>query len=150
MFNSILVPIDGSEYSHAALQLAVCLASGDDPVIHLLNIPETPPTSAEMNRWAINPAMYVTRSEDNRPEVEKQATAMLEQVRAKINRDDIRVESHVHWTPPAQAIINAANEYGVEAIVMGSRGLGNVKGLLLGSVSHKVLHTADCRVVMIR
>jgi nucleotide-binding universal stress UspA family protein len=145
MFNSILVPIDGSEYSRTALQLASCLASGDDPVIHLINIPETAPSSAEMSRWAANPSMY-----DNRPEVEKQAIELLKQVSAEISRKDLRVERHVHWLPPAQAIVNAASEFGVEAIVMGSRGLGNVKGMLLGSVSHKVLHVAECRVVLIR
>lgn len=145
MFNAMLVPIDGSEYSRNALQLAVSLASGENPVIHLLNIPETPPTGAEMNRWAANPDFY-----DNRPEVEKQAIDLLKNVRGEINREDIRIECHVHWMPPAQAIVEAASEFGVEAIIMGSRGLGNVKGMLLGSVSHKVLHIADCRVVLIR
>lgn len=146
MFGSILVPLDGSDHALLALDLATQLASGDAPTIHLLNVPELPPTAQEMGRWAgASPATDQTG-------VEKEARALLDKAKARIEgaREGIRVETSVHWTPPAMAIASAAKEFGVEAIVMGSRGLGDFKGLLLGSVSHKVLHTAECRVILIR
>ena len=144
MFNAILVPLDGSDHALLALDLAVQLASGDAPKIHLMTVPEVPPTSEEMARWAgASPATDQTG-------VEKEAHALLDKATARIGREDIGVETSVHWSPPAMAITSAAKELGVDAIVMGSRGLGEFKGLLLGSVSHKVLHTAECRVILIR
>lgn len=47
------------------------------------------------------------------------------------------------------AIVTAAEDLKVDAIVLGSRGLGNFKGLIIGSVSNKVLHSAKCRVVLV-
>jgi nucleotide-binding universal stress UspA family protein len=45
---------------------------------------------------------------------------------------------------PAKEILSVAGEEHVDIIVMGRRGLGDLAGLLLGSVSHKVSHLADC------
>lgn len=50
----------------------------------------------------------------------------------------------------ADAILKAAEDTGADMIVLGSRGLGNVKELLLGSVSHKVAQRANCSVVTVR
>ncbi|HUO45666.1 MAG TPA: universal stress protein [Acidimicrobiia bacterium] len=51
---------------------------------------------------------------------------------------------------PAATIVRLAKEVGADLIVMGSRGLGSVAGLLLGSVSHKVGHAAPCAVLTVR
>ncbi len=50
----------------------------------------------------------------------------------------------------ADEILEAAREHKVDIIVIGSRGLGILKSTLLGSVSQKVLHHADCSVVIVR
>nr|WP_231613761.1 universal stress protein [Halomonas sp. BC04] len=42
-----------------------------------------------------------------------------------------------------------ANEIAADAIVMGSRGVSELKGLLVGSVSHKVMHSAPCTVITV-
>ncbi|WP_026868972.1 universal stress protein [Inquilinus limosus] len=51
---------------------------------------------------------------------------------------------------PASRIVEAARDHGAEAIVIGSRGLGDLQGLLLGSVSHKVAHLAPCTCIIVR
>ncbi|NIO03304.1 MAG: universal stress protein [Proteobacteria bacterium] len=51
---------------------------------------------------------------------------------------------------PAERIIEFAREKSVDMIVIGSRGLGPVKGLFLGSVSTKVCHLADCTCVTVK
>ena len=51
---------------------------------------------------------------------------------------------------PAHAIIHQAEKLGVEVIVMGCRGLGNLEGMAMGSVSHKVSHSAKCGVITVR
>jgi len=50
----------------------------------------------------------------------------------------------------ASAILDYAENHTIDTIVMGSRGLGNVAGLLLGSVSHKVAHLAKCTCIAVR
>ena len=51
---------------------------------------------------------------------------------------------------PAPVIIDVAEEHGVDLIVMGSRGLGLVKGVLLGSVSQYVVENAKCAVMVVK
>lgn len=45
---------------------------------------------------------------------------------------------------PAHEILEHARETGTDLIVMGTRGLSDIGGLFLGSVSHKIMHLADC------
>ena len=51
---------------------------------------------------------------------------------------------------PAENIITAAEHEKADLIVMGRRGLGNVSGMLMGSVSHKVSHLADCACLTVK
>lgn len=50
----------------------------------------------------------------------------------------------------AAEIVNVAKEIGADLIVVGSRGLGRVQGLLMGSVSDRVVHLAHCPVLVVR
>ena len=50
---------------------------------------------------------------------------------------------------PAEAIVEAANDEKCDLIVMGTRGLSNLQGIALGSVSHKVLQAAECMVLIV-
>jgi nucleotide-binding universal stress UspA family protein len=51
---------------------------------------------------------------------------------------------------PIHCILRAMDDEKADLIVMGSRGLGNLEGLLVGSVSHKVSHLAECTVVTVK
>ncbi len=51
---------------------------------------------------------------------------------------------------PAAEIVNVAREANVDLIVVGSRGLGRIQGVLLGSVSDRVVHMAHCPVLVVR
>jgi nucleotide-binding universal stress UspA family protein len=50
----------------------------------------------------------------------------------------------------AREIMNEAKERGADVIVMGSRGRGDLAGLVLGSTAHKVIHLADRQVMVVR
>ena len=50
----------------------------------------------------------------------------------------------------AKEILDAAQSFGADAIVLGSRGLSDWSGLMLGSVTHRVTHMAHCPVVVVR
>ncbi|MCW2277192.1 universal stress protein family protein [Heliophilum fasciatum] len=51
---------------------------------------------------------------------------------------------------PAYAICEYAEEHNMDLIIIGSRGMGEIKSLLLGSISDRVLHLAKCPVLIVR
>ncbi len=60
------------------------------------------------------------------------------------------ISAHIADGPPADTIIAAAEKENADMIVLGSRGLGNIAGLLMGSVSHKVSHLSDRTCVTVK
>jgi nucleotide-binding universal stress UspA family protein len=61
-----------------------------------------------------------------------------------------QVETMIRRGPPARTIVQTAKKNDVDAIVLGTRGLGDVEGFFLGSVSHKVNALADCTCITVR
>lgn len=77
-----------------------------------------------------------------------------ERIRARVDElvaDGIDAELVVTTThhSPAHGIVRAADELGAQAIVCGTRGLGSIRGTLLGSVSNELLHHATVPVVVV-
>lgn len=144
MYDTILVPIDGSDHALEALKVAVQLASSD-ATIHLVNVPELPPATDELGRWVEASNINVSRTD-----AEEAGYDLLEKICKSLEEPGVELETTVHWGPPARAIVEEADKLGVDAIIMGSRGLSDLSGLIIGSVSHKVMHTAHCRVILVR
>ena len=146
MFHSILVPVDGSEGAKKALDVACQLASQANVTLHILNVPEEL-AHETMLVWGIG-AIAIEASNQERENISQQVIAKAaEAARAK---GISQVETVIAQGDPARTIVNEAKRRGVEAIVMGSRGLSNLRGLVVGSVSHKVSHIADCTVITVR
>jgi nucleotide-binding universal stress UspA family protein len=61
-----------------------------------------------------------------------------------------RVDGVIKVGNPAQEIVDFIGEGGYNQVVIGSRGMGNLKGIVLGSVSLKVLHMAECPVTVVK
>ena len=137
----ILVPVDGSEQSHKAIAFAVDLASHYNATIYLLHV----------FRLTIIPeglGEYVVLDRVQLRALGAKIIAAAEQ-EAKGHGVE-RVETAVVEGDPAERIIGYAKDHNVDIIVIGSRGLGSFKGLLLGSVSNKVSHKSDRTCVIVR
>jgi nucleotide-binding universal stress UspA family protein len=67
-----------------------------------------------------------------------------------LQSEGIEAESDVLEGPPADAILNASEAHDIDLIVLGSRGYGQFRGLLLGSVSDRVVHFANRPVLVAR
>ena len=61
-----------------------------------------------------------------------------------------KIEKRIVEGHPAHEIVTLAEEAGVEMLFVGSRGVSDLKGLFLGSVSHKVMHLAPCTCVSVK
>jgi nucleotide-binding universal stress UspA family protein len=157
MYRSILVPVDGSEHSRLALDVARALAE-PEATIHLLNVYEPPHSQNALGLTAESFDMnalpeLIERSGQKMLEAIKHAEQsghdLIERMKETGSADRVEWQTIVRIGRPAEVIVEEAETRAVDAIVMGSRGLSDLKSLLVGSVSHKVLHTARCRVIMV-
>ncbi|GHC31198.1 universal stress protein [Aidingimonas halophila] len=145
MYQSILVAVDGSDNSRKALEVAAQLAQGTASLT-ILHVPETLTHGATMV-WGIGAVDLQTTPEEHdkigQEVVSKAADAARDMGVTKL---DTRVERG----EPARTILRQAEKLGVDAIVLGSRGLSDLSGFVFGSVSHKVTHAANCSVITVR
>ena len=77
------------------------------------------------------------------------AQAVLDKARQKFGTTTFIVNEELHEGLEAESILKVAENCAADLIVMGTRGLGAVKGLLVGSVSRKVIHYASCPVMVV-
>jgi nucleotide-binding universal stress UspA family protein len=137
-FNNILVAYDSSDHSRKALDTAVKIAQCSDCKLKVLYAFDRVPIvlgDDETQRF-IERAMNKGR--------EKLAEVALHLRDAGLDFSTDTVEG-----PAAEAILRVAALENCDLIVMGSRGLGMVQGLLLGSVSYRVLHHATIPVLIV-
>ncbi len=137
MFKRILVALDQSAYSQAALPAAVEVAKKFGAELFVLHVVEHDRGRA---------AVYSTESPADATKLVADAvkTARAAGIEAKGEVQDMAV-GHV-----AKAIVEAAAAREIDLIVMGSRGLSDIQGLLLGSVTHKVIQLAQVAVLVAR
>ena len=70
--------------------------------------------------------------------------------KAKLEATDIPHQLHIGVGNPGETIVHFAKDFGCNAIVMGTRGLGGTAGLLLGSVTRDVIAKTDIPVTLIK
>ncbi len=137
MVKRIVVGVDGSEGAMGALRWAAAEAERWDASV------------VAVQAWEFTPLIVATEAPIDLAELRRETDLLLdEHVRAAFGDREATVERRVVEELPARAILDAASE-GADLIVMGSRGRGGLKGLLLGSVSQKVVHHAPCPVVVV-
>lgn len=137
-----LVPIDGSAIATRALALAVAELRGRAGAqVHLLNV-QVPPVHTF-------PGKLVSPDLIDR-ELRREGEALLEPARALAESSGVACVCHVRIGRPADEIAACAAEQGCDAIVMGTRGMGAVAGLLLGSVATRVVHVVPLPVTLVK
>jgi nucleotide-binding universal stress UspA family protein len=137
-FAKILVAYDGSEHSQHALQKAIEVAQFSQAKLQILYAyDKIPPYLGEPNLQHM-----IDRSVDR-------AQLALEQAVQQLRASGLDFTANILEGPAAEAILRVAKLEGCDLIVMGSRGLGIVQGLLLGSVSYRVLHHATIPVLIV-
>ncbi len=144
----IVVPVDFSEPSIAAARYASALAKHFKSEIHLVHViqhtlPWNPAVSSSM--WAATPEGFTVEWEETLDAREKEALKNLQE----FDQSDLKglpVTCHVLKGDPADKIVELQKEIGADLILMATHGYGAFRQLLLGSVTAKVLHDAECPV----
>ncbi|MFP4137887.1 MAG: universal stress protein [Halomonas sp.] len=149
MYDKILVPLDGSEHAIKALSVAASLARGSNATLHLMTVAEFPPDNIGLFTGGTAEPFSEAEREKLAEGMKEEARKVIDEARAAVDLDGLTVEEGVSQGRPAERIIEAAEKVGADVIVMGSRGLGDVRGMVFGSVSHKVSHAAGCSVITV-
>lgn len=139
--NKILVPIDGSSQSYKALSYAVYIAQHNKAVLTLLHITDINHEVSDFERVSLSG--YIP--ENIKDKGYDLLFKLLREIPPEI-KTDICVEIGI----PSEVIVEKAQEGQYDIIVMGSRGLGKIKSIFLGSVSQYVLRYAHCPVLIVR
>jgi len=144
LFSRILVALDGSDYSLKALNFAVDLARKYQSQLVLVHV-------VMRQIYAINPpeAGILAGTAIVR-ELEAEGKAILAKGEETVSAQGLPVEIRLRQGVPAEELLRAAGEEKADLMVLGSRGLSQVKAFLLGSVSDKVSHHAKCPVLIVR
>ncbi len=142
MFRNVLVPVDGSRQAARALSEAIDLARVANARLTVM----TCMPAAARSRITGGPALGVDLADLH--EAEREFQAMLDAAVDGVPAD-LPVAKILRRGRPADAIVAQARAGGHDLIVMGSRGHGDMRSLLLGSVSHQVLHTSPAAVLIV-
>jgi nucleotide-binding universal stress UspA family protein len=130
MFKTIVLALDGSDHAERAVPVAVDLARTHDGKIVIAHIDERIAAKGDMP-----PAL------PNEAQIKKDIEHKAEELSA--DGVDTSVEyAAVVLGGPAPGIVEIADRVGADVIVAGTRGRSSVTGLLVGSVSHRLLHIA--------
>ena len=137
MYNRILVPTDGSELSDKALEAAADFAKALGSSIVIITV--------------IEPYSYTNLSEYRPESIDQYDSRVKEMARELVEKKDINCEVVAFKSfSPAEAIIDAANEYNCDLIFMASHGRQGFAAVLLGSETQKVLTHSKIPVMVYR
>lgn len=174
MFKTILAPTDGSDHANKAVRIAGDLAGRYDAELILLHVllrdhldeglrqyaeaeglaggRPLPEAIASIPAARFPVSMIPVAADDTKESVLSAVAELVLRAAQEAARENgaKNLRTLIEDGDPAQRILQRAVSEGADLIVMGSRGFSDLKGLIVGSVSHKVSHLAPCAVMSIR
>ena len=138
----ILLPVDGSDNARKAVADFIPLLNwyAEKPELHLFNV-----------QYPLhgNVALFINQA-DIKQYHQEEGLKGLHDARALLDRAGVAYQYHIVVGDPAEMIVRFASERQFDQIVMGPRGAGGIQGLLLGSVSSKVMQLASTPVLLVK
>jgi nucleotide-binding universal stress UspA family protein len=148
-FKSVLVAVDGSPNSMRAADVAVDLAKKTGALFYVISVIPTPVYAATSAQSAAGSGPVAEEFFDR---AKKDAQGFVASVVSKAEAGGLKVRGEIIENVPSvvEAITDYAQEWRIEVIVVGTRGLSGFKKLLLGSVSSALVSHAPCSVLVVR
>jgi len=144
MIKSILVPVDGSEHSVKALTLAVDIAEKYDATLSVLFV-----ASHKINEDLRHYTAHEFNSKDDSDVSEQIGKSTINRMINKL-KSNVVIKPVVLFGNPAAQIIEYSMDNNFDMVVMGNRGLSDIKGMMMGSVSRRVRRLVKCAFVSIK
>lgn len=137
----ILLANDGSHHARRAVEHTMLLAgSMPEAKVTLIHVSSAMPPRSKLLEANFNVLSVL----------EDQAHDALKETEALFAAKGMEYELEVAWGDPATEIAMHAQRGKFDVIIMGSRGLGRVTEVLMGSVSQRVLHESKCPVMIVK
>lgn len=138
----ILLPVDGSDNSNKAVADFIHLLDWykEKPEIHLLNVQH--PLDG-------NISLFINQTNIKQYHQEE-GLKSLQKARDLLDQAGVIYQYHITVGDPAEMIVRFTAEKHYDQIVMGPRGKGNIQGLLLGSVTNKVMQLSNIPVLLVK
>ncbi len=135
----ILIAVDGSEHSKRAVEYAIELLKMLQADIILIHCHRNYPTllGEPYLQKAIN-------------KINQEAETLVKPFRELFRKANIAITERIMEGRAGEVIVAVADTEKADLIIMGSRGLSDLEGLIVGSVTHRVLHAASCPVLVVR
>jgi len=135
----LLVAVDGSSHSHQIVSRAIEYSKMLNASVILLYCHRKFPS-----------LLGEPMSSEGIAEIIAEAETVISPYIKLLNNSGVVFEERLMEEPAGATISEIARIQKCELIIMGSRGLSNLEGLFVGSVTNKVLHTAHCSVLVVR
>ena len=141
MFSRILVPVDGSDNSYRALDAALLLSEKLGAEVTAIHVIEDIPVSYVVSEKLLREIVDAYKRENQ---------LILSNCSEIATKKGLVINTKILQGNPGSTILDYCEKEKYDIIIMGSRGMGKFKELVLGSVSNKVLHHSSCPVMIIR
>lgn len=141
MFTKILVPADGSDNSYRALEAALVFSEKLGSSISVVNVMEQVPITHIESEKLLNELLEAYK---------KETQEILSKCSDIAHQKGIIIKTVLLLGNPAPVILDYIKKENFDLVIMGSRGMGKFKELILGSVSSKIMHHSPCAVMIIR
>ena len=138
MLKNIVLAFDGSEFSNRALQYAKTFAERFEATLWLVHIFTH---TSDLLGYEDYEKLYSKRKASGQ--------TLLGVALQELSNTKLDVREKLEEGPEAESILNIAKNCNADLIVMGTRGHGKLKDLLVGSVSRKVIHHSLCPVMVV-
>ena len=136
MAYTIVVGYDGSEGAKAALRTASEIARTGSLSMHVVFCYEPP-------------AAYAGAAGTQRDAIESVGRTFLDEAQAQLTKSDVDGNCELVGGRPLDGLMAAADKYDAAMIVIGHHGEGPIKGAILGSTAHKLLHHSSRPILVV-
>ena len=144
MYSKILVPVDGSEISYRALDAGLFFLEKLGSSITVIHVMEDIPITHIESQKLLNDMLEISAA------CKQQGQDILSKCSETAKNKELMVNTILLKGNPASIILDFCKNGKYDVIIMGNRGMGKIREIILGSVSSKILHHSSCPVLLIK